>query len=293
MDNRTKGILSLIASTASFACMGAMVKMTGGNIPLMEQVFFRNLVMVFIAAIWVKKHDALFFGHKGNRHLLLLRSTFGFLGVITTFYATNNLYLGDAQSLLKLSPFAVTIMAVIFLKEKITRIRVIALISAFVGALIIINPQFNSRLFPSLIAVAAAFCAGTAYVFVSYISRKPNKEAGFTIIFFFSAFSCIMSLPFMLYVFVKPTLLQLVQLLFIGIFAAMGQYFVTKAYSLTDASAISIFDYVGVIIATVLGRLVFGESLKTTSYIGMIIIIGSGLISYLDVKNMKRRDELS
>lgn len=292
MDNRTKGILSLIASTASFSLMGVMVKMTGGKIPLMEQVFFRNFVMLFIAAYWVKKSGSLYFGHKGNRHLLLFRSMFGFMGVVTTFYATNNLYLGDAQSLLKLAPFAVTILAVVFLKEHITKVRILALLFAFVGALIIINPQFNSEIFPSLVALSAAFFAGSAYVLVSYISRKPNKESGMTIIFIFSFLSCIFSLPFMLMNFVIPTPLQLFQLLMIGVFAAMGQYFVTTAYGFTDASAISIFDYVGVIISTILGRLVFGESLKQTSYIGMAIIILSGLISYYDVMHIKKNVSL-
>lgn len=292
MDNRTKGILSIIASTVSFSFMSVMVKMTGGRIPLMQQVFFRNFVMLFIATYWVKKSGALYFGHKGNRHLLFFRSVFGFLGVITTFYATNNLYLGDAQALLKLAPFAVTILAVIFLKERIIRVHVVALVFAFIGALIIINPQFNSAVFPSLVGVSSAFFAGSAYVLVSYISRKPNKESGMTIIFIFSLLSCLFSLPLMLMNFVVPTAVQLLQLLMIGIFAALGQYFVTTAYGYTDASAISIFDYIGVIFSTILGRIIFGENLSNTSYIGMAIIITSGFISYYNTMRLKKRVKL-
>lgn len=291
LDNKTKGALALITSSLSFAVMGMMVKLTGGGIPLMEQVFFRNLVMVFISAYWIRKSGVRFFGHPENRGLLLLRSTSGFVGVLTNFYATNHLYFADAQALLKLSPFAVTLLAVVFLKERLSRIRILALISSFVGALIIINPSFNAQLFPAMIALLSAFSAGLSYVLISYISRKENKESGLTIIFLFSLFSTVLALPLMMPSFVTPSPIQLLMLLMIGIFAAGGQYFVTLAYSLTDASEISVFDYTGVIFAAVIGLLMFKETLGLTSYIGMVVIIFSGILSYLDAKHMLERQK--
>lgn len=288
MNNTTKGAISIVLAATFLALMAMNVKFLGGEIPLTQQVFFRNFVMLFISGGIILKNGYRFFGVKENRRYLIQRSIFGLMGVVSSFYANVHLNLGDAQALLKLSPFVVTFFAITLLGERVSKARVFTLFSAFAGALFIINPQFNSELLPSLIGLSSAFFAGSAYVTLSALSRKPVKEKGMTVIFVFSLFSTICTLPFMIQAFVPPTPTQWFLLLMIGIFAALGQYFITLGYGIAHAADISIFDYSGVIVAALIGKLVFKETLEWMSIVGIAIIITSGLIAYMDNRRFER-----
>lgn len=284
MNNTTKGILAIIMASVSFSIMGMIVKYTG-SATLFQQVFFRNIVMLFFSAYLVKKNKSSFWGKKENRPLLFLRSTFGYLGVVTSYYATRMLYLGDAQALQKMAPFFVTIFAVLFLKERINKTVIITLIVAFVGALIIVNPKFDSRLIPAIAGLSSAVFGGTAYVIIGIISKKENPDSKFTILFLFSFWSLVYSFPFVGN-FLELEFKTLILLLLGGVFASVAQYFVTTAYSIADASKISIFDYVSLIVSPILGKIVFDENLPATSYLGIALIMIGGYISYKNSLNI-------
>lgn len=289
MSNTAKGALFLVLSSISMTLMSVVVKSTG-HVSIFQQVFFRNLVMAICIGILIKKENASFVGHKGNRLLLFIRSTIGFLGVLCSFYATKTLFLGDAQALLKLYPFIVTVLAVIFLKEKMTLTRTVTMIIAFLGGLIIINPRFDARLFPSIIGLFSAIFSGTAYALVSYLTKKENKESKLTIIFLFAIWSMVFSTPFMIADFNIPDIKTLVLLFLIGGFATMGQFLLTTAYSIADASKISIFDYFSIIISAIWGNLFFGEVLPSQSIIGIILIFISAFISYNNSRKQEKKE---
>lgn len=280
LNNNTKGSIAIILSAVAFSIMGMIVKYTG-EASLFQQVFFRNVVMAVFGAYLVKKNNHSFFGSKENRHLLFLRSIFGFLGVVTSYYATRILYLGDAQALLKISPFVVTVFAAILLKEKIDKTIVITLVVAFIGALIIVNPKFDSRLVPSLAAITSAVLGGIAYVIIGVISKKENPEGKSTIIFLFAFWSLVFSAPFIGNIFLLETK-TLILLMVGGGFASLAQYLVTTGYAIADASRISIFDYVSLIVSPILGKIIFNENLPMNSYIGIFLILLAGYISYLN-----------
>ncbi len=119
-----------------------------GDLPNFQKVFFRNLVSAVVAFYLIIKHKGSLVGKKENRKLLILRSTFGTLGVILNFYAIDKLVLSDANMLNKLSPFLVVILCAIFLKEKINMTQISSIIIAFIGALFIIKPTFSVEVVP-------------------------------------------------------------------------------------------------------------------------------------------------
>lgn len=266
----------MITASSSFALMAMMVKLSGGRIPLFEQIFFRNLVMVFFAVWNLRKNHIPIRVAPGNRRPLFFRCFLGFLGVISVFYANNHLPLADAQILQKLNPFFVIIAAVLFLGERMSVPRFLTILGGFTGAVIVIDPTGNFNLFPSLVGVGSAFFGGTAYVLIRRLSGRVN---GMVIIFWFSLFSVTASIPLMLLDPVLPTPRELFYLFMIGVFAAMGQYFITKAYITAEASKVTLFDYTGVILSPILGLLVFSEGLKLTTLVGTVIIITSGVIA--------------
>lgn len=283
MKNKQLAIMLMLLSAFSFSIMQTAVKLAA-NIPVIEKVFFRNLFSLIIMFFIIKKNNYSYFGKKENQKYLIARSVFGFIGVFAFFYATNYLVLADAAMLNKSSPFFVTIFAFFLLKEKLSKVQIPALIIAFIGACLVIKPQFNFEAIPAFIGLMSAVFAGAAYTLVRYLG---DKEEVATIVFYFSLVSVVCSIPFMLTTFIMPTLYELLLLLCIGIFAASGQIALTYAYKYAPASEISIFSYTNIIFSSIIGYLVFSEISDCLSILGGLLIIISSYIVFLYNKRMK------
>ena len=115
MSSRNKGICFIILSAFSFALMGACVRLAG-DVPSIQKSFFRNLVAFFVALIMIVRSGDGFEIKKGNLGYMVLRATFGTLGILCNFYAVDHLLVSDASMLNKLSPFFVIIFSSLFLK---------------------------------------------------------------------------------------------------------------------------------------------------------------------------------
>lgn len=277
MDNKPKAILFMLISALAFAFMQAMVKLAG-DIPTFEKVFFRNLVSLFIAWYTIHKTNTNMFGKRENQKYLLGRSLLGLGGVIFYFYAINNLIMADAAMLNKLSPFFVTIIACLFLKEKLSKIQIPALIIIFIGSLLIIKPQFSFAILPTASGLLSAICAGGAYTLVRWLKNKENPS---TIVFYFSFVSVIVMFPLTLLNFQLPMGIQWLYLFGTGIFAAIGQYGLTFAYKYSPASEISIYNYMTIIFAAIIGFIVWDEVPDLLSLLGSILIIGMAIVTFL------------
>ncbi|MCB2293268.1 DMT family transporter [Clostridium algoriphilum] len=277
MDNKPKAIALILISALAFAIMGAMVKLAG-DIPLFEKVFYRNLVSLGIACIMIKNTKVSFFGKKQNQKYLLSRSLLGLMGVILSFYAINYLVLSDASMLNKTSPFFVTIFAVFFLKEKLTKIQIPVLIIVFIGALLIIKPQFNLSVIPSLAGFLSAMCAGSTYTIIRFLR---DREKPSTIVFYFSFVSVAVMFPLMMFNYQKPTIIQFIYLLGIGIFAGIAQFALTNAYRFAPASEVSIYDYTSIVFSAIIGFIVWSEVPDVLSIIGTLIIITTAVFAFI------------
>ena len=99
--------------------------------------------------------------------------------------------------------------------------------------------------------------------------------------FYFSAFSCIVCVPFVALDYAPMSLLQLVYLLLAGAFACVGQLGITKAYVCAPAREISVYDYTQVLFAAALGFFVFGEVPDWLSVLGYMLICGAGVGMFL------------
>lgn len=268
----------ILISAFSFALMNLFVQLAGDINPI-QKSFFRNLIsFLFAASILLKDRDFSF--QKRNLKYLILRSALGTIGILCNYYALGHLLLSDASMLNKLSPFVVLICSYIFLKEKMNGIQVFSIIVAFIGSLFIIRPGFSlTDMLPALVGLAGAIAAGGAYTTVRYLGLRG--ERGPFIVFFFSAFSCIAVLPYIILNFEPMTLKQLGMLLLAGLAASGGQFGVTYAYKYAPASDISIYDYTQVIFAAVLGFVVFGQVPDGMSIVGYVLICGVSVLMYL------------
>ncbi len=279
MNKKTKAIFFIISAAFFFALMNTFVRLSG-DLPSIQKSFFRNLIALIVAGGILKKNKINFKPQKKNIKLLIIRSVSGTIGILGNFYAVDHLSLADASMLSKLSPFLAIIFSFIFLKEKVKLYQVICVITAFIGSLFVIKPgASNVDIFPALIGVVGAMGAGGAYTAVRSLSN--NGEKGPVIVFFFSTFSCLATLPYVLFNYTPITLEQLAMLLLAGVAATGGQFSVTAAYSNAPAKEISVYDYSQVIFAAIFGFIFAGELPDEYSIIGYIIILAVSIIMFL------------
>lgn len=294
LSNRNKGILFIIISAFGFAMMSAFVKLSG-DLPSFQKTFFRNLVSCIVTLFFILKYKVSFFGKKENQKILILRSLFGTLGIVLNFYAIDNLILSDANMLNKLSPFFVIIFCALFLKEKINLKQSVAIATAFLGTLFIIKPTFSMEIIPAIIGIAGAIFAAAAY---TCLRKLGGKENHYTIVFYFSLFSTIVLLPFIIAVYTPMSIKQFIYLILAGTFATIGQFGITLAYKYAPAKEISIFDYSNIIFSAIISLVFFNVLPDYLSFIGYLIIFGASLYMFiynkkLDKSENKAKKELS
>ena len=188
----------------------------------------------------------------------------------------------------KLSPFFSILFSALLLKEKPKPVQILGVAAAFGGSVLIIKPGFDNPAVLSAVAGAiGGLGAGAAYTFVRMLGEKHEKSS--RIVFWFSAFSCLVCLPFMIAGYKAMTWLQLLYLVLAGTFACIGQLGITKAYFLAPAKEISVYDYTQVIFAAILGFFVFGDIPDAASVIGYVLICGSGVFMFLYNNGKLRR----
>ncbi len=267
---RYKGIICIIMSAFCFALMSFFVRMAG-DLPPMQKSFFRNFVAAIFAGIILMKNGVPFHCKKENLGYMLGRSICGTIGILCNFYAVDHLVLADASMLNKMSPFFAVIFSYFLLKEKITVPQGLFVIGAFVGSLFVIKPTFsNMDLLPSLIGLCGGIGAGAAYTMVRKLGERGEK--GPFIVFFFSTFSCVVTLPWLLFDYHPMSLAQIGILLFAGLSAAGGQFSITAAYCYAPAREISVYDYSQIIFSAGLGFFFFEQIPDLLSWIGYAVI---------------------
>lgn len=276
---KSVGVLYILGAALMFALMNLFVSLAG-ELPLMQKVFFRNLIAagtVFILLLFRKEKFRI--KNKSCLLWLFLRAAVGFLAVVLNFYAIDRIAISDASILNKLSPFFAILFSTVLLKERPSLPEVLFVGVAFAGAMLIVRPSFGAEALPALAGFASGMCAGFAYTCVRVLGVKG--ERGEMTVFFFSAFSTLVSLPFLIIQFTPMSGYQLLCLLLAGASATGGQFFITAAYRKAPAKEIAVFDYAQVPFAALLGFFFLNQLPDLWSLAGYVVIIGAAIGKWL------------
>ena len=130
--------------------------------------------------------------------------------------------------------------------------------------------------------------AGLAYACVRYLGQHGVQ--GKVIVAYFSGFSCVVTLPYLLFFGKAMTMYQLLCLIGAGVAAAGGQFSITAAYTHAPAREISVYDYSQLIFTTTLGFFLFGDIPDKWSFLGYFIIVGMAVLVFL-YNNVWHTDE--
>ena len=191
--------------------------------------------------------------------------------------------LADAISIFFIEPLLVTLLSALFFGELIHWRRISAICIGFIGALIIIRPTFAEIGLPALYPVGAACCFST---YILLTRKLVRHEDPIRLQFFAGIFGClVMSLALgygtaqdinILSV-VWPTLDQWLVLALLGVIATGCHLLVTYAYRLASIGILAPFQYIEIIGASILGLAIFGEFPDAITWLGIAIIVASGL----------------
>lgn len=279
-DNIPLGILMIVFSSLAFAGMHLFVKIVP-DLPASQKIFTRNFVSLFIALGVVWKSGRCLFPKLPeklqDKGLLLLRCVAGLGGVALNFYAIEHLPLAESSLLNRLSPFFVTFFAVIFLKEVLRRVDLIALIFVFFFVLLIIRPGINLNSFAAFCGLLSGVSAGAAYTTLRALKDRVDPPV---IIFYFSLFS-VLALLFFCGNFRMPTPFEWFGLAGISISASLGQFFITYAYRFAPATEISVYNYTSVVFSVIFDVIFFAVLPDKWSALGSIGIVSVAILLFI------------
>lgn len=284
---RVKGIVCILFAAFGFSMMTVFIRLAG-DVPTAEKAFFRNFVALLLVSILLAVKKVSLKPEKGSWPFLAGRAIFGTIGLLLNFYAVDHLVLADANMLNKLSPFFAIIFSVFLLRERPSAVQIAGVLTALLGSVLIIKPGFEGAPFiPSLAGFISGAAAGLAYTFVRKLGSRG--ENSLRIVFYFSLFSSLLTLPFFLLSPVQLTGHQFLMLMLCGVSACIGQFGITCAYLCAPAKEISVYDYSQILFAAALGYIFFQQIPDGWSVVGYILICGAGIGMFLYNRHIDRK----
>lgn len=272
------GISLKLASVVLFAGMAVCVKLLGREIPAGQTIFVRGVISVLVLALIAWGTGELHFLKTRNWRSHALRSLSGTLSMFCLFAALTMIPLADVTAITFTSPLFLTVLAMLFLGERIHYFRWTALAIGFLGVLIMVGPHLSFAKGASpgvLVALANAALSAIAMVF---LRRMSGGEHAITITFYFSLTFMVCAALTAIQGWPMPTATQWVLIALTGVFGVFGQLLMTYSYRYAEASTIAPLDYSNLIMAVILGFVFFAEIPSRSVWIGAPLVVAAGLI---------------
>jgi drug/metabolite transporter (DMT)-like permease len=272
-SGRYNWVVFALLSAAGFATMAACVRIASLELPESEVVFFRNFIgLLLLVPLAVREKLSL---HTKRIGLHLFRASLGLTAMYLYFYAISHLPLADAVLLNYTSPLFVSLFAVIWLKEKLTRNRKLSSILGRAGVFCIFHPSSASASLAGLLGLFSGLSAGLA---LTSVKKLSDSEPGLRIVLLFAFFSSILSAVPMLFDFILPTGKLWLWLIAVGALGNLGQLSLARAYKLAPASQVSPLGYSGLLFAGLIGFYLWHEAPAQWTAGGTILIVIAGIL---------------
>ena len=283
-----QGIFYIVLSAFFYAVVDVVSRFAGSDVPAMQKVFIRNVVVSIFSAGLLVRNGNYFHFKKKNTGWFLVRAAFGIVVSFCNIYAIDHMLVADATIIHKLSPFFVLLFSFLILGEKINGVQIGVIIAGFLGALFVVKPSGDfHQLIPALSALSSAVALGVVYPVVRKL-RQDGENASM-IVFFFTVCASLFSLPFYLTNHVKLSAVQFLLIVLSGIFNCLAQLAASAGYALCPAREISVYDYSQIVFAAVFGFIFFGQLPDGMSFIGYIIIIATSVFLFLYEKKRSEK----
>ena len=272
----TEGVKYMLISTLCFTFMQGLIKyLPQDRIPTIEQTFFRSFVTaVFCLFFMLKNHIT--FAIK-NVKLIMIRSVVGSISMFSFFYILPRMPLGSSVTIKYLSPVFTALFAGALLKERIKPLQWVYILMAFTGVLLLKGFDNRIALVDLGIGLISAVTGGLLYIILRKIGDDDHP---FVVVFYFMLIASVLSAVFMIPYWVTPNFSDSLVFLGVGFFGFVAQIYMTKAFQQKDdANYLAQFKYLEAAYAIILGFLWFGETYTFLSFMGIIVIFISLILT--------------
>lgn len=281
-------------SVTFFSFNDMAIKFLSGGYALHEVVLIRSVVaLLFVLGVVAPLSGGLRIMHTQRLPLHLLRGLFVVVSNMLFFLGLAALPLADAVALFFICPVVVTVFSVIFLRETVGRHRWGATLLGLCGVIVMMRPGTDSFQVASLLPLGSA----VAYAGMHMLTRKIGQTEGAATLSFYIQLTFVLvslamglavgggqlaegagpSLSFLFRAWVWPDPGDYVLLVAIGLASSIGGYFIGVAYRMADAAFVAPFEYLSLVLAVVWGLTIFGEWPDLASFVGIAMILTSGL----------------
>ena len=298
-----RGIGFLLLAMLIGSLQSVAVKWIGGNYSVLEIVTVRSLVALPITLLFFRLEGGKGLPTTSQPKLQYVRGIFLFLSYTTFMMGLAALPLASVESIRFSGPMMITILSVFMLSEKVELRRWLALIIGFAGILLIVKPgstNFNEGSLFVLISVLF-------YALTVILTRKMNTTDSSATMAYYSSWVYLIaafitsplaaavgeipnahpSIAFLFHAWTMPTVLDLSIMSGLGLVWAAWMYFMTRAYSVAQASVIAPFEYASLPISIMWGFLIWNEIPAGLTIAGAVLTLLSGL--YILVQEQKRK----
>jgi drug/metabolite transporter (DMT)-like permease len=265
-----EGPVMMLSSAVLFSIMAVMVKALSSSVPVAEIIFFRAFISfaIIVGMVAFKKVEFKI-KQKGKA---TFRGIMGGISLMLYFNAITLTSVSNAVLLAYTYPIFATIFSNMYLDEKLTKEKVIFMISAFLGMFLIFQFNYSALNLGDLLALISGITSGMAVVSIRELRKT---ESSWMIVLSFVFFGTIFSLFFLKGNIIVPGSPALISLLAIGIMGTAGQLFQTYAFKLCSTALGSVISMSSVVITTILGILIFHDLLTLNMVIGGVLIFAS------------------
>ncbi len=274
-----RGIALGFFTYAVFSSADALVKSLGGQLPVMEIVFFATLFS-FVVILLLRPRGERWRDMFRMRHpkRVALRASCGIISGIGSTLAFTTIPLAQAYALIFLSPLLVTVMAIPVLGEKVGWRRLSAVGLGLVGVLLVVKPGFRELHIGHLAALTCALAGATSMIILRMIGPTERKVSLVGVVMVSAQ---VVSGGLMLPEFVVPGWTDLLRLGLVGVFGGVGQMTIIAAARAAPANRVAPAQYSQMVWAVLFGALFFAEFPDWLALAGIGLIAFSGLFTFL------------
>ena len=280
------GVLLTMISIGCFTVMDSMIKWMGQTYPLQELVFFRCVAALVVVSgiVWSQGGTRLLV--MSNPGLHGLRSLLGLTAMTCAFYGYTVMPLGEASSIFHTAPLLATAFSVPILGEKVGVHRWSCIVAGLLGVLIIVRPGGDVFSHGAIFMLMAAVLVALT---TNIIRRLNQSSTAICITFYFTLSGTVVSLiACMILGWQVPHSGDWVWLISLGLLGGLGQYAMTLGLRFGEVGLIAPFRYTSIVLATLIGFFIWSEVPDTMSFLGMSVIILSGLYAVYRETKVKK-----
>jgi drug/metabolite transporter (DMT)-like permease len=266
-----EGVLWMLATGLAFVGVNGIVRHLGTDLPAAQSAFIRFAFgLLFLApAIWQARAKRFpmpvlqLFGWRGVLHVA---------AVVFWFYAMARVPVAEMAAIGFLNPVVVLVIAGLLLGEGLGKGRVLAILVALMGALIVLRPGLRELSLGHLSQLAATLCFAVSYIIAKRLSSLAPAAVVVAVL---SVTVAIGLAPLAWWVWQPVTGVQLGWLALVAGLATFGHYTMTRAFMAAPLAVTQPVTFLQIIWAAALGALVFGEGVDGFVILGGALIVGA------------------